>query len=43
MSLEKKDIRTMDVSTRSTMPAYGSTLTADELSDVIAYLLTLKG
>jgi putative heme-binding domain-containing protein len=43
MSLEKKDIRTMDVSAKSTMPAYGSTLTAEELSDVIAYLLTLKG
>jgi putative heme-binding domain-containing protein len=43
MSLVKKDIRAMDVSTKSTMPAYASTLSADELSDVIAYLLTLKG
>jgi hypothetical protein len=33
----------MTVETRSTMPSYATRLTADELSDVIAYLLTLKG
>jgi putative heme-binding domain-containing protein len=43
LSLEKKDIRTLDVQTTSTMPSFNGRLTADEISDVIAYLLTLKG
>lgn len=42
-SLEKKDIRTLDVQTTSPMPSYNGKLTTDELSDVIAYLITLKG
>jgi len=42
-SLAKSDIRTLTVETKSTMPSYATRLTADELSDVIAYLLTLKG
>ena len=42
-SLVKADMRTFVVETKSTMPSYASGLTADELSDVIAYLLTLKG
>jgi putative heme-binding domain-containing protein len=42
LSLEKKDIRTLGVSTRSPMPSYAETLSPDELSDLIAYLLTLK-
>jgi putative heme-binding domain-containing protein len=42
-SLAKTDIRTMAVETTSPMPAYASRLDAGELSDVIAYLLTLKG
>ena len=42
-SLLKSGVRTMTVETRSTMPSYATRLTADELSDVIAYLLTLKG
>jgi putative heme-binding domain-containing protein len=42
-SLAKTDIHTLTVETKSTMPSYASRLTAEELSDVIAYLLTLKG
>jgi hypothetical protein len=42
-SVAKSDVRTYTVATKSSMPSYGSSLTADELSDVIAYLLTLKG
>lgn len=42
-SLAKRDIRTLTVDTTSPMPSYSTRLTADELSDVIAYLLTLKG
>jgi putative heme-binding domain-containing protein len=42
-SISKSDMRTYTVETRSTMPSYAESLTAGELSDVIAYLLTLKG
>lgn len=42
-SLMKTDMKSYVVETKSTMPSYGKTLTADELADVIAYLLTLKG
>jgi putative heme-binding domain-containing protein len=42
-SLLKSDMRSYVVDTKSTMPSYAKTLTADELADVIAYLLTLKG
>jgi putative heme-binding domain-containing protein len=41
-SIAKSDIRTLTVETRSPMPAYGTRLSAAELSDVLAYLLTLK-
>jgi putative heme-binding domain-containing protein len=43
LSIDKSSIRTMTVETKSTMPAYAGKLTADEMSDLIAYLLTLKG
>lgn len=42
-SLLKADMRSYVVETNSSMPSYAKTLTADELADVIAYLLTLKG
>lgn len=43
LSLSKADMRTYIVETSSTMPSYANRLTADEIADVIAYLLTLKG
>lgn len=42
-SLVKADLRSFVVETTSPMPSYAERLTADELADVIAYLLTLKG
>lgn len=42
-SVAKGDVKDMQVGTASPMPSFKNTLTADELSDVIAYLLTLKG
>jgi len=43
LSLVKADMRTYVVDTTSTMPSYAERLTPDEIADVIAYLLTLKG
>lgn len=43
VSVSKSDVKDMQVLTTSPMPSFKSTLTAEELSDVIAYLLTLKG
>lgn len=43
LSIDKNTIRTMTVETKSPMPAYADKLTPEEMSDVIAYLLTLKG
>jgi putative heme-binding domain-containing protein len=42
-SLEKKDIQRLEVQTTSPMPSFNGKLTTDEISDVIAYLITLKG
>ena len=42
-SLAKADLREIAVETVSTMPSYATTLSADELADVIAYLVSLKG
>lgn len=42
-SFAKSDLRSYVVETASTMPSYATALTGDELADVIAYLLTLKG
>lgn len=41
-SIAKRDIRTLAVSTVSTMPAYADRLTDTEISDLVAYLLTLR-
>jgi cytochrome c oxidase cbb3-type subunit 3 len=42
-SLIKANMRSYVVETASTMPSYAKRLTPDEIADVIAYLLTLKG
>jgi len=43
VSLTKADLRSLEVIPTSSMPSYETTLTADERSDLIAYLLSLKG
>lgn len=43
VSYSKADIKDIQILTTSPMPSFRNTLTTDELSDVIAYLLTLKG
>jgi putative heme-binding domain-containing protein len=43
VSLAKADLRNLTVATESKMPSYADRLTADELADVIAYLVSLKG
>ncbi len=42
-ALNKADLREFTVSTKSTMPSYKDELSADELADVVTYLLSLKG
>jgi putative heme-binding domain-containing protein len=42
-SLAKADLRELVVDTRSAMPSYADRLTQDQLADVIAYLVSLKG
>jgi putative heme-binding domain-containing protein len=43
ISLVKSDLREYTILTGSPMPSYRSTLSTDELADVVAYLLSLKG
>ncbi|MEP7310312.1 MAG: c-type cytochrome [Acidobacteriota bacterium] len=42
MSIAKSETQSIDVETRSPMPAYANRLTADEIADLVAYLLTLR-
>jgi putative heme-binding domain-containing protein len=42
-SLLKADVREFTISTTSPMPSYQDKLSADEIADVLAYLLSLKG
>lgn len=42
-SFLKSDLRNYAISTTSPMPSYRNTLSADELADLLAYLLSLKG
>ena len=42
-SFVKADLREYTISTTSPMPSYRSTLSGDEVADVLAYLLSLKG
>lgn len=42
LSIAKRDVEVFDVSTKSSMPAYADRLTADEIADMVAYLLTLR-
>ena len=43
VSLAKADLRNLTVGTESKMPSYADRLTADEIADLIAYLVSLKG
>jgi len=43
VSLTKADLRELTVLTSSPMPSYRSRLSDEEIADVVAYLLTLKG
>jgi quinoprotein glucose dehydrogenase len=43
VSLTKSDLREFTILTSSSMPSFKITLTPDELDDVVAYLLSLKG
>jgi cytochrome c oxidase cbb3-type subunit III len=43
LSLTKADLKQFTVETTASMPSYQNRLSADELSDVIAYLVSLKG
>jgi putative heme-binding domain-containing protein len=43
VSLTKADLREYTIQTASPMPSYRGRLTDDEIADVVAYLLSLKG
>ena len=42
-AFDKADLREFTVLTESTMPSYEDRLDAEELADVLAYLVSLKG
>ncbi|MEQ1728832.1 MAG: hypothetical protein ABL982_10655, partial [Vicinamibacterales bacterium] len=43
VSLTKSDLREYEIGKTSPMPSATKVLSADEVADVLAYLLTLKG
>ena len=43
LSLDKSELREFTISTTSPMPSFKGTFSADELGDLVAYLLSLKG
>ena len=43
LSLTKADLREYTIVTTSPMPSFKDTLSAEELADVVSYLLSLKG
>jgi len=43
VSIDKASLRDLVVGAKASMPSYADKLTADELADVIAYLVSLKG
>jgi putative heme-binding domain-containing protein len=43
VSLNKSDLRELELGKSSTMPSFAGKLTADEQADLLAYLLSLKG
>ena len=43
VSLAKADLRTIELGKTSPMPSVAKTFTADEVADMVAYLLSLKG
>jgi putative heme-binding domain-containing protein len=43
VSLVKADLREYTIATVSPMPSFQNTLSADEIADVVTYLLSLKG
>ena len=43
VSLLKKDITVMELGKTSAMPSFEKTLTADEIADLVGYLLSLRG
>jgi mono/diheme cytochrome c family protein len=42
-SVRKDDLREFTIVKASPMPSYKDTLTSEELSDLLGYLLSLKG
>ena len=42
LSIAKSETQSIEVETKSPMPAYANRLTADEIADLVAYLLTLR-
>ena len=43
VSFDKTDLREFTILTTSLMPSYKDQLSADDLADLVAYLLSLKG